>query len=64
MDFTSKVDLGVVSLKAAPNTETSFTVRTLTYCLPPLVLFTTYHTPLIGSTFFQDVKFIPQNVFQ
>jgi hypothetical protein len=45
-NFTLKVELGVVSLEATLNTETSFTVRAPKYHLPPLALFIAHHTPL------------------
>jgi hypothetical protein len=51
--ITLKVELGMVSLDAALNTKTIFTLRTPKYHLSTLALFTAHHTPLcfLGSPF-------------
>jgi hypothetical protein len=52
-NFTLKVELGVVSLEATLYTETSFTVRTPKYCLPPRLVYSTPHTSLLVWPSFQ-----------
>jgi hypothetical protein len=44
-NFALKVELGVVSLEAALNTETSCAVRTPRYCRHPLASFIAHHAP-------------------